>query len=380
MAIKSDNTHGNPYHDESNGRFTTKNGGNLETIDDFLSSFDSIDDFIDSIPTESKNVVLDFRGTLSKQLLNSKNREKIIFTLNEQLNKLPDNYKKIMFDFFNKTKIPLEIKGQATQFVTKSVGWFDIPKYLIRVKQSDIFDTKEHEEGTSLVHETFHAIDKMTNNGQWMSTTKVLSNGKTLQRILTEDIQSIDRNKLFQELLDDHNSKLSELVALKLNGKITPERVKELEDIQAQNRSERNKELAYVNKLHNKHYFSSYLDYIAAFDEVEKKYKKLLEPYSADIDMIREVRKQSLAEIRHDYTLMSDICQSIRFHNPFTEYMGYGHSMGYWNNPKNQVIEFFAECAESESLNPRAFALFEKYFPNAVAGYRELLKGIEGGN
>ena len=62
MPIKSDNTKGNPYHDERNGEFTSKDGANsvsastlFDTPDDFLKSFDvdNVDDFLNSLDSES---------------------------------------------------------------------------------------------------------------------------------------------------------------------------------------------------------------------------------------------------------------------------------------------------------------------------------------
>lgn len=98
----------------------------------------------------------------------------------------------------------------------------------------------------------------------------------------------------------------------------------------------------------------------------EPKYKKAY-AYSA---LQREINQLPLNE-RAD---LSDIIEGV---SGAKVTCGFGHGKQYWKDrPDGVALEAFAEMMDSSIANPKQFKAIEKYFPQAVGVFKEILKVI----
>lgn len=369
MKVQNKGNKGNPYHDDE-GKFTTGeiNYSGDFSLDDFLNSFNEndIDSFLGTIETTE---TFDFKPILDKLLKNKNNRKKIIDAINDQLNDAPDKFKKVIFNFLSKSKInKIKKGGNQTCFVLNAMFPFLSE---IRIRDADIFNSESlgHKKGTAIVHEIFHAIDYLYNdNGKLLSQSYVLSNGKTFRKVVDEEVFSIkNKNNFFQDLRNDFDAEIkNEYVKNGISLEIVSQ-IKQIEDEQK-------------NALEDVHVkqklFPTFNDFQKELLNTIKQYDSKLEKYKKERDIIKNIKKKT----KLNFTLISDICESIDTYNSFTDFIGYGHGgvkTTYWKkDTRRQSKELFAEIAESMALSKENFNNFQKYFPNSVKAFQEILDSI----
>ena len=362
MKVQNKDNKGNPYHDDE-GKFTTGeeiyNSGDL-SLDDFLNSFDenNIDSFLETIEETKPIGTFDFQPVLNKLLDNKKNKNKIIGTMVEQLKKVPDNFKKVLFDFLNKSKLKkIRIGGEDSQF--------DSIFHTLQISQKDFYDGEQngHKEGTTFVHETFHAIDYLHNGNGRLSQSFVLSNGKTFRKTLDEEILSLDKTKMFQDLSNGFMEEWTNAVVKQGVSHETMLKINQIND-------ERYTELIGIKKRAK--LFPTYNDFVDEFNAAYDKYESRFEPYKKERDIVKNAKQKAIL----DYAIMADMCQSIDKNNDFSKLVGYGHKDKYWNQPTKQSIELFAEIAESMALNKESLEKIQKYFPNSLKAFQEIFDSL----
>ena len=390
MPIKSDNTKGNPYHDERNGEFTSKDGANsvsastlFDTPDDFLKSFDvdNVDDFLNSLDSESaeekngqKNISeKEWKDTLDSLITNKNKKSEFVQKLSEIYQKCPQDVQNLIFYYFNATKTPINIKGQKTQFVICMNGWGEVTRKEIFYCKNRVFSQGEDGEYSieglsAFVHEPFHGIDDFFDDA---SKNYVLSNKKTFKQTFESEIPSTieGKQKLFSDLMNDFENEAQKnmikngfsqedyLLFKKIQNKtLEKELTKQL-----------NEEAKKVDKNNQDEVESFKQKVLAKLNQVSE--------FKANFNSLMKIYKKT----KEDFRPLSDISESIDSFNKFTAQIGCGHGEKYWENGEKQIKEVFAEVAQSYAMMPKSLEYMQKYFPKTIEAFKEILGGLNNG-
>ena len=93
-------------------------------------------------------------------------------------------------------------------------------------------------------------------------------------------------------------------------------------------------------------------------------------------DFITDIQKQYKNDSLQNTGDLSDVLSGFGTGYP----LGVGHSASYWTKTakirSNRMTEFFAEATSATINNPKSKELLDKYFPNTMAKYQEVLKKI----
>ena len=104
--------------------------------------------------------------------------------------------------------------------------------------------------------------------------------------------------------------------------------------------------------------------------KIEQLRAKKYELYRNLATLHREAHYNAVAK----YSDISDMCEAMGY----KAFAG-GHGRKYWNNRINPATECFAEIQSAMGTNKESLELLQKYIPNTIKIYKEIIGEIHNG-
>lgn len=374
--MKSDNTKGNPYHDEE-GKFTSGDGaGKKSDKSQSIKLKDGVDlsNLFNSLkPQQVQNNAP--KVDLSQKIIQRNLKApKLAKGISHSFSAGTEEAQKIVADFFDYSGIIIKEGSACYSLRTNLFSSFFSGKPTIEsailFKSTDLSGVGKNSifyaHGETFYHECFHGIDTeyfdKQNKQKCISCDHILSNGKTLKDVFSEEISSNQYShsmKMFNEIKSEYEKTFSD----ELLKKYTPEEITAIDD----NIDKLNSTFKSLNQKHR----SGQIDY-NTYVSLWKQNEKIFKEEYAKKDFARAIATKK-------YSVLSDFCSFIYRTGVSNSICG-GHPRKYWSsdNGRKPIKEMFAEMGSMWSRNDtEQIALIQRYFPNTYNGFLEIVKNLD---
>lgn len=250
--------------------------------------------------------------------------------------------------------------------------------------------------GETMFHECGHALDHQYSDGRglWSKDYKSKEFGMSLIEMKTQELKEAFKNggytKLvaeYEELKSKNEEQINKLVQeIRETKKEITELSKLPDDLEQQiDKLGEDERLEFQNAIAGR---ISYVEYNEKRREIYKKAESIRASYTnPNTSKIEQLRKKVDELFKQKETL-----QNNSYYGAFSKYgdisdmceaMGYkafagGHGRSYWNEA-HSATECFAEIQSAMGTNKESFELLQKYIPNTIKIYKEIIGEIHNG-
>lgn len=233
------------------------------------------------------------------------------------------------------------------------------------LKNDDGGDGTDYSKGGTFYHEMWHAIDYNYGSCGNLSTSIMLSSGKTFKETLEEETMKVNWKAVKEELEIERRND-----SIKRFGFDREEIISNYEELNKKKWKIWDEAGKGINDFEEA--YKAQTDATKKFCESEE-YKKAAEMYNR----VKEEDKYS-GSVKQRWGDLSDIYDGYKMGREDLCYMNHGKS--YWKNrPNGRAHEAFAECASAMATNPESFKVLQKYCPKTVAAFEEIVLKLKKG-
>ena len=250
--------------------------------------------------------------------------------------------------------------------------------------------------GEVMFHECGHALDHQYNNGRglWSQDYKSTQFGKSMIAMKDEELGNALRNGGYDKLVAEYEelkSKNQEQID-KIRDEIIPldKEIKQLskfpDDLQQQiDKLSHDETVEFYNVITGKTSYAEYnekrREILQKIDSIKKSYnnpnvskiEQLSEKVSQLSGKINTLHQEAYYSAVEKYSDISDMCEAMGY----KAFAG-GHGRKYWTS-SHCATECFAEIQSAMGTNKASFELLQKYIPNTIKIYKEIIGEIHNG-
>lgn len=247
--------------------------------------------------------------------------------------------------------------------------------------------------GETMFHECGHALDHQYNDGRglWSADYKSKEFNKTMLEMKEEELGNALKDGGYNKLVEDYeieknkykeqeeqifeeisNLKKTVVKLLETPDDITP-KIEEIKQRRIQMLERTKKGEISWNEYWDFHNTAAKeIDYLQKQRPVYNKINELNTHINKLYDTKETLCNQSFYEAVKKYSDISDMCEALGYKS----FAG-GHGKSYWSN-QHRATECFAEIQSAMGTNKASLELLQKYIPNTIKIYKEIIGEIHG--
>lgn len=250
--------------------------------------------------------------------------------------------------------------------------------------------------GETMFHECGHALDHQYNNGSglWSRDYKSKEFGKTMLEMKDEELGKALSNGGYEKLVqsfeneaykyDQQIYQITKEITDTQNAiinlhKLPADLQQKIDDLKAQENKLFRQCIA--GEITYEEYWDFTKNYSAKKKEIEAqnpnkaKVKELEEKINQLFNQKEKLRDGGWYTAVMKYSDISDMCEALGYKS----FAG-GHGRDYWWQASHRATECFAEIQSSMGTNKASLELLQKYIPNTIKIYNEIIGVIHNGN
>lgn len=277
-------------------------------------------------------------------------------------------------------------------------GFFQSYTNIISFSSIGVDDLNEM--GGTLFHECGHALDHQYNNGEglWSRDYKSKEFGMSLVEMKRQELREALKDNGFEKLISMFKEEKS--IAIEKGHTEEKEIEAKIDNIKAEIKKLSSLPIEYSNlidennalwsKMRNKEI--TYEEYHSRAEEIDKRKNEIMAAHDRENGAkVRKLFKQK-EDLENEYWSvltkntdvvnrkwgdLSDMCEAMGYG---TINAGHGGVMSeYWTNKGHEASECFAEIQSSMGTNKASLELLQKYIPNTIKIYKEIIGEIHNG-
>lgn len=250
--------------------------------------------------------------------------------------------------------------------------------------------------GETMFHEVGHALDHQYDNGRglWSRDYKSKEFGKTMLEMKQEELKQALSNGGYKKLVDAYSKeatpnpeKYNKLLA---DIRETNESIKELEKLpthlqnqvdQLEQRKKEALDMLYTDKIRFFEFSNIRKECNEKIDNIQQSYENPnIQKLNELRNRVSELNKQK-SDLTNNtfynavakYSDISDMCEAMGYR----AFAG-GHGSSYWDTG-HKATECFAEIQSAMGTNKASLEVLQKYIPNTIKIYKEIIGVIHNG-